>query len=120
MDRLTRDVLRTRSVREFTVTLPNGAGAENLVSGHVRRLAAAHLGTVAELADKAGGGDEQANVDLVARVVCYCLTDESGQRVYQDEDIAEVLDVDFVTLQAIAEHALEHSGIGGGSGDSGN
>lgn len=85
----------------------------------VKPLGSGHLEPVAALQPKAAEEDIGAVISLSALVVCYCLCDENGERLFSDQELALVRQQELDVLQPIAEAALEVSGLMGES-DSGN
>lgn len=81
---------------------------------HVRPLTGAQVERVLAL-----GGDESIEgIRALSLVCCFAQCDESGARVWADDDLDTIREEgDFPAVKAIAEKALEVSGLGDDSGN---
>lgn len=81
---------------------------------YVRPLSGAHLETLL-----ASESDERIDgVRALSRVCCYCACDETGQRIFSDDDLSALRDEgDFGMIKTIAEAAMEASGLGNDEGN---
>lgn len=104
---MSRDTLTKQRTRR--VDLGDG------VAGFVRELSGAQL----EILMAAEKGDERLEgVRALSRVCCFCACDEDGDRLFKDGDLDRVReDVPFSRVKALAEAALDLSGLGDNSGN---
>ena len=74
---------------------------------HVRPLTGAQLSAFLTT----DGDNDLDGVESIARVCCYCACEPNGDRLWSDDDLAEVSDVELPILRAVAEKAIELSGL---------
>lgn len=58
------------------------------------------------------GDDDLDGVEALARVCCFCACEENGERIWTDAEVSHARSVDIDILRAVAEKALEVSGLG--------
>lgn len=68
-------------------------------------------------ADRAKVQHLDRDSDLMAKVFILSVCDSWGERLFKDEDLADVLDKDGVAIERIALLALDHNGITKGKAD---
>lgn len=76
---------------------------------HVRPLTGAQLESILSL----DGGESLEGVRASCLVCCFCACDESGARIFKDEDLPTISEqVEFSIVRAVAEAAMKVSGLG--------
>ena len=75
---------------------------------HVRPLTGAQFETLL-----ANEGDERLDgVRALSLVACFCACDETGARIFADEELQQLREEgDFAVIKAVAEAALKASGL---------
>ena len=81
---------------------------------HVRPLTGAQLEHFI-----ANESDERLDgVRALSVVCCYCACDETGARLFTDDDLQQIREeADFAMVKAVAEAALDLSGLGDHTGN---
>lgn len=74
----------------------------------VRKLSQAEVETL-----KARYARDEKALEGLRYVVSRCVVDDSGKRVFGDEDMAALAAVDFEAIQTIATEVLKFSGMNG-------
>ncbi len=85
-------------------TFPFGEGE------HFRNLRGSEISEFLELQETLQQ-DKGALVDVYAYIMCKCLCEEDGKRVFDDSEMDECKEQDFSDLKALAEAVMENIGL---------
>ena len=56
---------------------------------------------------------DEARLDGMAFVACRCIVDEQGKRIFDDDDLASMGDLEFDLVKAVFEAVMRFSGFAG-------
>ena len=69
------------------------------------------MSKVSENGASDGAVSEASLIGMRAKLICYCVVDEKGERIFADSDIAAIGDMPAAPLEPIFDVAMRLSGL---------